>query len=72
MKVTYTAKTTTVNRQGLSGLVLHQVIRANGEVLCSCPTAELAEKVACELNEFEANTPKLGDLDAEFIRTASQ
>jgi hypothetical protein len=72
MQVTYTAKTVTVERHGPSGLLVHQVIRANGEVLCSCPTAELAEKVACELNEFEASSLKLGDPGAEFIRTAGQ
>jgi hypothetical protein len=76
----YTAKTATVERKGFMGLMglplaaktMHQVIRPDGEVLRNCPTAELAAKVAHELNEFEASPPPLGDLQAEFIRIAGQ
>jgi hypothetical protein len=73
----YTARTVTVERKSLMGLPLaaktmHQVICADGEVLRNCPTAELAAKVAHELNEFEASTPTLDDLQAEFIRIAGQ
>jgi hypothetical protein len=73
----YAARTVTVERKGLMGLPLaaktmHQVIRADGEVLRNCPTAELAAKVAHELNEFETSPPTFGDLQAEFIRIAGQ
>lgn len=74
----YTTKTTTQsNRKGimshpLGDKVLHQVLCADGEVLRNCESLGLAEKVAKELNEFEANQPACGDLQAEFIRIASQ
>jgi hypothetical protein len=82
----YTAKTVTVERKGFMGLIgligliglplaaktMHQVIRPDGEVLRNCHTAELAAKVAHELNEFEASPPPLGDLQAEFVRIAGQ
>ena len=73
----YTAKTVTTERKGIMGRPLaaktqHQVIRADGEVLRNCPTPELAEKVARELNAFEAAPPKFGNLEAEFIRIAEQ
>ena len=73
----YTAKTVTKTDRRIFGRkladkVFHQVIRADGDVLTCCASIELAEKIAKELNAFEANPPKFGDLEAEFQRIAGQ
>lgn len=75
--VGYTAKTVTIEHKGIMGRPLaaktkHQVICADGEVLRNCSSIEQAQKIAAELNEFEASPPKFGDLEAEFLTIAGQ
>lgn len=73
--MSYTAKTVEVT-SGLVGYLrtkqVHNILRADGSDLRTARSIEFAQKIANELNAFEANPPKFGDLEAEFQRIGSQ
>lgn len=73
--MTYTAKTVEV-KCGIVGYPrtkqVHKVLRADGSDLRTASSIKFAQKIADELNDFEKNPPKFGDLEAEFERIGSQ